>query len=489
MSMDSDWLRPAAYAGLGACFGHTQAGAAAARPRLAFWNTELAATSGWPGARQPDPQLLCGARPPAHGLGFATAYAGHQFGHFVPQLGDGRALLLGDLRIGGQAHELQLKGSGRTVFSRGGDGRAALGPVLREVLVAEAMHALGVPSTRALAATVTGEQVWREAGPQPGAVLARVASSHVRVGSFEFFAARRDLESLRALLDWVIRRHYPACAEAERPALALLEQVCARQARLVAQWLSVGFVHGVMNTDNMALSGETIDYGPCAFVDEYASNKVFSSIDRGGRYAYSQQPAIAQWNLARLAESLLPLVDADEQRSIELVMPCIEGFPDLFGRHWLRCFGAKLGLASPMPADTGLAQDFLALLEQHQHDFTLAFRSLARRIDGSDWPPQLVDPTAEACFAEWLARWRARLASEGTAVPAISAALHAANPALIPRNHQVEAAIGAAAAGDFQPFERLLAACTHPFSQAQEQLAYMQPPKPAERVLQTFCGT
>jgi uncharacterized protein YdiU (UPF0061 family) len=486
---ETRWLRPADYAGLGDRFGCIQGGAGAAQPRLLFWNVQLAADSGWPAQQQPDPQLLCGARPPAHGQGFASAYAGHQFGHFVARLGDGRALLLGDLLIGGQPHELQLKGSGRTSFSRGGDGRAALGPVLREVIVAEAMHALGIPSTRSLAAVATGEQVWRDTGPQPGAVLARVAASHVRVGSFEFFAARRDHASLRALLDWVIRRHYPECAEAERPALAVLQQVCARQAALVAQWLSVGFVHGVMNTDNMTLSGETIDYGPCALLDEYKSNKVFSSIDRSGRYAYGQQPAIAQWNLARLAECLLPLVDADERRAIDLVLPCIEGFPEQFAAPWLACFSAKLGIADTQPSDVALVQDFLALLEQGQHDFTLAFRSLADRLDGADWPAGLLDPTAHPSFAGWLERWRARLATATSPHPRTAAALRTVNPAVVPRNHQIEAAISAATEGDFQPFERMLDACTHPFAQTPAQLAFMQPPKPAERVLQTFCGT
>ena len=489
MRTDSGWLIPPAYAALGPRFFVEQAGAPAAQPRLLFWNRALARASGWDDGQPADPALLGGARPPAHGPGIAIAYAGHQFGHFVPQLGDGRALLLGDLLINGRPHELQLKGSGRTPFSRGGDGRAALGPVLREVIVAESMHALGVPSTRSLAAVATGEQVLREAGPQPGAVLARVAASHVRVGSFEFFAARRDLTALRALLDWVIRRHYPECAEAERPAVALLEQVGARQSALVAQWLSIGFVHGVMNTDNMALSGETIDYGPCAFLDEYQSNKVFSSIDRGGRYAYGQQPAIAQWNLARLAECLLPLVDDDEDTALRLVTPCIESFPEQFSTHWLARFAAKLGIADPKPEDAALVQDFLTLLERGQHDFTLAFRSLARRLDGADWPADLADPTADAGFAEWLARWRERLVAQPTTPATVAERMRAVNPAVIPRNHQIEAAIRAATDGDFQPFERLLAACILPFAQTPAQFPFMQPPRPAERVLQTFCGT
>lgn len=488
MTLETDWLHAADYARLGDRFCLAVAGAAAPAPRILYWNATLAAETGWHG-EPPAAALLCGAQAPAHGSGVACAYAGHQFGHFVPQLGDGRALLLGDLNGPQGPLELQLKGSGRTPFSRGGDGRAALGPVLREVIVAEAMHALGIPTTRSLAAVATGAQVMRDAGPLPGAVLARLAASHVRVGSFEFYAARRDLDGLRALCDWVIARHYPACAQAPVPALCLLESACLAQAGLLARWLAVGFVHGVMNTDNMCLSGQTIDYGPCAFLDEYQSNKVFSSIDRNGRYAYGQQPAIAQWNLARLAECLLPLIDADEQRALDLARPLIERFPEDFARAWLAQFGRKLGLSRPTDEDRLLAQDFLALLEQGGHDFSLGFRCLAERLSPSAWPAALADPASDPAFAPWLERWQHRLAAEARPLDELAAALRAANPAVIPRNHQVEAAIAAALGDDLQPFDRLLKACTTPFDDHAGQHAFMAPPSPAQRVLQTYCGT
>ncbi|MCK7594379.1 protein adenylyltransferase SelO [Pseudomarimonas salicorniae] len=488
MSSEENWLLPPEYAALGGRFCAGQAGAPAPAPRMLYWNAALAEQSGWPAAAEPDPNLLCGARAPAHGEGYATAYAGHQFGHFVPQLGDGRALLLGDLQLPAGRAELQLKGSGRTPFSRGGDGKAALGPVLREVIVAESMHALGVPSTRSLAAVATGDHVMREAGPQPAAVLARVARSHVRVGTFEYFAARRDLPSLRALTDWVIDRHDPDCRQAEIPPLALLERVCARQADLVARWLSIGFVHGVMNTDNMALSGETIDYGPCAFLDEYQSNKVFSSIDRGGRYAFSNQPAIAQWNLARLAECLLPLIDADEERAIALGRAPIDDFPRQFQQAWLVHIGLKLGFQSPVDDDQALIQDLLATLEREQLDYTLSFRQLAHLLDSAHWPEALPPLPADVLEA-WLPRWRQRLAAQGTTPEAAARRMRSSNPAVIPRNHRIEAAIAAATGGDFQSFNNLLAACLRPFDDGPEQLDWMRPPKPAERVLQTFCGT
>lgn len=489
-SIDSPWLDPAAYAQLSERFHASQPVQPSAAPSLLYWNQPLARELRLPERASGDlRQLLAGDTPEGFPPSIATAYAGHQFGHFVPQLGDGRAVLLGDLRRPAGAAELQLKGSGRTPFSRGGDGRAALGPVLREVIVAEAMHALGVPTTRSLAALATGEQVLREAGPLPGAVLARVAASHVRVGSFEFFAARRDLDSLRALSDWTIKRHYPDCAGTEQPALALLEAVCTAQATLLAHWLAVGFVHGVMNTDNMCLSGETIDYGPCAFLDEYQSNKVFSSIDRQGRYAYGQQPAIAQWNLARLAECLLPLIDTDEESALTLARPLIDRFPEQFSRAWNARFADKLGLSSAAPGDQQLAEDFLRLLEQGEHDFSLGFRSLARRLAPAAWPDTLPDPTSDPAFAPWVARWQQRLAEESRPPDALATALRRKNPAVIPRNHQIEIAIAAAVGGDLQPFEKLLAACLAPFEDDPTQHPYMAPPAPAQRVLQTYCGT
>ena len=488
MSTESAWLHPASYARLGEPFCVAQRGAPASSPSLLYWNGALADASGWSGPAPPA-ALLCGALPQAHGGAVASAYAGHQFGHFVPQLGDGRALLLGDLQMPDGPAELQLKGSGRTRFSRGGDGRAALGPVLREVIVAESMHALGVPTTRSLAAVATGDAVLRDAGPLPGAVLARLASSHVRVGSFEFFAARRDIESLRTLCNWVIARHDPELAGDQRPALALLQAVCARQARLLARWMAVGFVHGVMNTDNMSVSGETIDYGPCAFLDEYQSNKVFSSIDHGGRYAYGRQPAIAQWNLARFAECLLPLIDDDEARALDLARPFIDGFPEDFAIAWTRLLVGKLGLSSSAPGDRQLAQDFLLLLEQGGHDFTLAFRSLAQRLAPSFWPRDLADPSSDPALGPWLQRWQQRLAEDACPAATHAAALRAANPAVIPRNHLIEQAIAAATEGRFAPFERLLGACLSPFDDGPAQQPFMAPPSATERVLQTYCGT
>jgi uncharacterized protein YdiU (UPF0061 family) len=487
MNNERDWLLPPSYAALGERFCVPQSGAPAPSPTVLFWNHALAASSGWQGA-PPAAALLCGAEPPTHGSGVATAYAGHQFGHFVPQLGDGRALLLGDLCFPEGLAELQLKGSGRTPFSRGGDGRAAIGPVLREVIIAEAMHALGIPSSRSLAAVATGAQVMREAGPLPGAVLARVAASHVRVGSFEFFAARRDSDSLQALCDWVIARHYPECAGAPRPALALLDAVCAAQAQLVAGWLSVGFVHGVMNTDNMCLSGQTIDYGPCAFLDEYQSNKVFSSIDRNGRYAYGQQPSIAQWNLARLAECLLPMIDADETRAIELARAPIDAFPAHLQAAWLQRMSAKIGIDDASAEDEVLLQDLLVLMEGQQVDFTLTFRQLSDVLDGKVWPASVSAQLADA-FENWLERWQSRISLQAQSVQQIAAKMRATNPAVIPRNHQVEIALSNAATGDFSHFERLLDACTRPFDDGPDQQAWMMPPRPAERVLQTYCGT
>ncbi|MFN8991098.1 MAG: protein adenylyltransferase SelO, partial [Betaproteobacteria bacterium] len=347
-------------------------------PRLVAFNAPLARELGLdPGAVQPHAaRIFSGNQLPPDASPLALAYAGHQFGHFVPQRGDGRAILLGELvDASGVRRDLQLKGAGRTPFSRGGDGRAALGPVLREYLVSEAMHALGIPTTRALAAVLTGEPVFRD-DALPGAVLTRVAASHVRVGTFQYFAARGDTEGLRALADWVIARHYPEAAQADNPALALLAAVCERQAALVARWMMVGFVHGVMNTDNTTISGETIDYGPCAFMDAYHPETVFSSIDHQGRYAFANQPGIAQWNLTRLAECLLPLIEPDADRAVSLATEVIEAFAGRFQRHWTHGMRAKLGLATQEEGDAALASELLELLQGAQADYTLAFRRL-----------------------------------------------------------------------------------------------------------------
>lgn len=416
----------------------------------------------------------------------AMAYAGHQFGGFVPQLGDGRAILMGEvLRRDGARRDLQWKGSGRTPFSRGGDGRAALGPVLREYLVSEAMHALGIPTTRALAAVTTGDLVYRDAA-LPGAVLTRVAASHIRVGTFQFFAARREDESVKALADHAIDRHYPEARASGQPYLAFLEGVVERQASLIAQWMGVGFIHGVMNTDNTAISGETIDFGPCAFMDAYDPATVFSSIDRQGRYAFGHQPRIAQWNLARLAETLLPLIDADLDRAVGIATEAINGFGETFERHWLRIFRTKIGLASERDEDTALIRDWMQLLQANGVDFTLAFRRLG---DADDVAVRGLF-TDLAAYDEWAPKWRARLALDGVDSRERRAAMNRVNPALIPRNHRVEAMIEAAVSRqDFTLFDEMNEALATPFEERAEHEIYRDPPPPGDRVYQTFCGT
>ena len=414
----------------------------------------------------------------------AMAYAGHQFGHWVPQLGDGRAILLGEVvDRDGTRRDLQLKGAGRTPFSRGGDGRAWLGPVLREYVVGEAMAALGVPTTRALAAVATGETVLRET-PLPGAVLTRVARSHVRVGTFQYFTARRDTDAVRALADHVARRHYPETLEAERPALALLEAVVAAQAELVARWQAVGFVHGVMNTDNCSVTGDTIDYGPCAFLDAHDPTTVFSSIDRGGRYAYANQPHLAQWNVANLAQCLLPLIDDDAERGIPLAQAAVDGFVALHERAWTARFAEKLGLADVREGDAALAGDLLDVMAGGRADFTLAFRRLGE--DPGTARPLFDEPDA---FDAWHARWRERLADDPRPASEREAAMQRVNPAIIPRNHRVEAMIAAAVDGDLEPLETLSTALSDPFSEAADGSPFAVPPAPGERVTATFCGT
>src|SRR6187399_2408401 len=394
----------------------------------------------------------------------ALAYAGHQFGGFVPQLGDGRAILLGE-RVGrdGVRRDIQLKGSGRTPFSRNGDGRAALGPMLREYLISEAMHALGVPTTRSLAVVTTGEQVVRE-DLVPGAVLTRVAASHIRVGTFEYFAARNDRDAVSQLLDYGITRHYPKARDADVPALAVLEAVAQRQAALIADWMSVGFIHGVMNTDNIAISGETIDYGPCAFMDNYDPNTVFSSIDHGGRYAYDNQPAIAQWNLARFAETLLPLIDSDAGKAVEIATAVVKNFMPVFDARLLACMRRKIGVASEKEGDVELVRDLFATMQSASADFTLTFRRLARCAadPGNDASLLELFPSSSG-ITDWLRRWRERLASEQQNAAERAANMRRVNPAFIPRNHRVEAALEAASTqGDFGPFRKLLNIGEHP---------------------------
>ncbi len=410
-------------------------------------------------------EIFAGNLVPEGAEPIAMAYAGHQFGHFVPQLGDGRAILIGEVvDRTGVRRDLQWKGSGPTPFSRNGDGRAALGPVLREYLVSEAMHALKIPTTRALAAATTGEIVYRDRR-LPGAVLTRVAASHIRVGTFQYFAARADEAAIKQLADYVIERHYPAAREAANPYLAMLDGVIERQARLVAQWMGVGFIHGVMNTDNMSVSGETIDFGPCAFMDAYDPATVFSSIDHMGRYAYANQPHIAQWNLARFAETLLPLIDGDSNRAVDLASAAISAFPAHFERCWLDLMRAKIGLRSAHAADFELVRAWLELLQTHGVDFTLAFRRLGDAATGPHGEGEVRSLFADgAAFDDWASRWRLRLADEPEDAPTRRKAMHRVNPAIIPRNHKIEAAIEAAVNHqDFAPFYEMTAALASPY--------------------------
>jgi uncharacterized protein YdiU (UPF0061 family) len=429
--------------------------------------------------------MLAGSLVPEGAEPIAMAYAGHQFGNWVPQLGDGRAILLGEVIDGDSIRrDIQLKGSGRTPFSRGGDGRAVLGPVLREYIVAEAMAALGVPTTRALAAVATGEHVWREEIEQ-GAVLTRVAQSHVRIGTFEYFANRGDTEGVRTLADYVIARHYPDIAEAENPYAALLDAVIARVASLVSRWLLIGFIHGVMNTDNMSIAGETIDYGPCAFMDSYHPATVYSSIDAHGRYAYANQPHIAHWNLSRLAGALLPLLAPERDAAIAVAQAAIDKFPALFGDAYGAGLAAKLGLLEAREGDMELAQDLLDRMAENQADFTLTFRGLSNGDDAAV-RGLFAEP---ASFDAWAARWRARLMLETVDPVERQAAMRKVNPAFIPRNHRVQAVITAANAGDFTVLEEMLAVLSRPYDDQPDAQQYAVPPKPEEVVHKTFCGT
>lgn len=482
------------YARLPDRFYARQPATPVAAPRLIRVNRELARELGIdPGALESveGVEVLAGNRVPEGSEPLAAAYAGHQFGNFVPQLGDGRALLLGEV-VGrdGVRRDIQLKGSGPTPFSRRGDGRAALGPVLREYVVSEAMHALGIPTTRALAAVTTGEPVYRET-TLPGAVLTRVARSHIRVGTFQFFAARRDEEALRLLADHAIARHYPEAAEADNPYRALLDGVVGRQADLVARWLNVGFVHGVMNTDNMSVAGETIDYGPCAFLDHYDPGTVLSAIDEMGRYAYGNQPRMALWNLTRLAEALLPLLAPDEEAAVGVAEEVLGAFATRFETAYQAGLSAKLGLLTSRPDDAILARSLLQAMAANRADFTLTFRNLgeAAADPAADGAVRdlFIDPTA---FDAWAATWRARLAEEPGDGAERRAAMHRVNPAFIPRNHRVEAVIRAAVdRDDFAPFHELVEVLAHPYDDQPAFAAYREPPEPDERVLQTFCGT
>jgi len=466
-----------------------------AAPRLVKLNRALAFRLGLDPEVLASPEgveMLAGNRVAPGSEPIALAYAGHQFGNFVPQLGDGRAILLGEvIDRGGQRRDIQLKGSGRTPFSRGGDGRAAVGPVLREYIVSEAMAALNIPTTRSLAAVTTGEPIWRD-GELPGAVLTRIASSHIRVGTFQFFAARGDTEALRLLADHVIARHYPDARQSDQPYRVLFERVIARQASLVAKWLLVGFIHGVMNTDNCSIAGETIDYGPCAFMDAYNPETVFSSIDQQGRYAYAHQPSIAHWNLARFGETLLPLLAEDSDAALAIANEVLPTFRGHYVEALIGGLRAKLGLTTEQEGDSELAQAFLNALTDGQADFTLSFRRLgdAAADPAADASVRSLFENKPEAFDEWAMRWRQRLAAEPMDGAARKAAMDAVNPIYIPRNHRVEAALTAAAEReDYAPFEELLTVLAKPYEARPEFAAYEEPPPPDQRVYRTFCGT
>ena len=427
--------------------------------------------------------MLAGNAVPEGAEPIAQAYAGHQFGGFSPQLGDGRAILLGEvIDTDGARYDLQLKGSGRTPFSRGGDGKSALGPVLREYIISEAMAALGVPTTRALAAVTTGERVMRQEGPLLGAVFTRVAASHIRVGTFQYFLARNDIDALRLLADHAIARHYSAAAEAPDPYVALLESVAAVQADLIAQWMSLGFIHGVMNTDNTAISGETIDYGPCAFMDAFHSQCVFSSIDSGARYAWGNQSDIGLWNLTRFAETLLPLLSEDPSKATKIAEAALSGYPERFGGQYIARFRAKFGL--PREAPVELIKECLDLLGTQAVDYTLFFRQLTRVAGGDDSQTLTAMFRSSEPFGKWFAKWR----READPTKHLTD-MRAANPILIPRNHRVEQAIRSAYAGDFAQFHRLVDALAAPYADQVEYADLETPPRPEEIVHETFCGT
>ncbi len=437
-------------------------------------------------------EVLAGNRLPEGADPIAAAYAGHQFGGWNPQLGDGRAVLLGELiDPKGQRFDMQLKGSGPTPWSRGGDGRAPIGPVLREYIVSEAMAVLGVPTTRALAAVTTGERVMRE-DPQPGGVLTRVAKSHIRIGTFQFFAARKDEEALQLLVDHVIARHYPEAANMPNPTHALLDAAIEAQAKLVAHWQVLGFIHGVMNTDNVLLSGETVDYGPCAYIDDFHPDTVFSSIDHNGRYAYRNQPSIAHWNLSNLAQCLLPLLSLDEEQALALAQKSVDAFPALFLQANQDGMIKKLGFSEYREGDDNLMQDLLDLMAQERADFTLTFRRLSDLADDATDPHHSVAQLYEFsdAFAPWLERWSERTKSDPTSAQERQASMYLANPVFIARNHLVEEIIQAAvSAEDFEPFHQLNAILEQPFTYRPELARYATPPEPSEVVKQTFCGT
>lgn len=454
-------------------------------PKLIILNQDLSTELGLNFTKENEDQqtaILSGNQPPEGTQPFAQAYAGHQFGHFTI-LGDGRAHILGEhINPNNQRFDIQLKGSGRTPYSRRGDGRAALGPMLREYIISEAMHALNIPTTRSLAVVTTGEEVFRET-PLPGAILTRIASSHIRVGTFEFAATQEDSSLLEALLEYTINRHTPEIKDAENKAIALLDNVMDRQIDLITNWMRIGFIHGVMNTDNMTISGETIDYGPCAFMDAYDANTVLSSIDHMGRYAYANQPVMAQWNLSRLAGALLPVIDTNEDKAVRMAKDSIAKFPELYKRKWLTMMRAKLGLFDAHKDDETLVSDLLNWMHSNHADFTNTFRALSHE----DRPTQT--PYNTKPFKQWYERWQNRLSQNKKPLKSSLCLMKNNNPAIIPRNHKVEEALEAANTGNFEPFHNLLSALKSPYSDSPDIKPYQSPPAPDERVYQTFCGT
>ena len=437
-------------------------------------------------------QVLSGNKIAAGSEPIATVYAGHQFGGWNPQLGDGRAILLGEVTgTDGQRYDIQLKGSGRTPYSRMGDGRSPLGPVLREYILSEAMHALGVPTTRSLAAVRTGDKVMREEA-LPGAVLTRVASSHIRVGTFQYFSARGDIDAVRTLAEHVIARHYPEAARADNPYQALLDAVIARQAQLIAAWQQLGFIHGVMNTDNMLVSGETIDYGPCAFMDAFNPNQVYSSIDQRGRYAFRNQPPIAHWNLSWLAQSLLPLLDeTDEKAAVAMAQASLDGFAMQFQTNYTNAMLKKIGFVEKTDANVALLEDLLKRMTESQADYTLTFRRLAEIAN----PSSPLSESIEALYSlpenlnEWIEQWRNLLVQESVDTAQSQHMMLSTNPVFIPRNHLVEEAIQAAMANNFEPFHQLVEVLAAPFIFDNQFSRYALPPRPEQIVAKTFCGT
>lgn len=481
-----------AYKSLGVQFSTAQRPTPVDKPEIIRINTDLArflnlnpeqlATHGT--------EIFAGNQIPAHSQPIAAVYAGHQFGHWNPQLGDGRAILLGELSAqNGAIYDVQLKGGGTTPYSRRGDGRSPLGPVLREYIVSEAMNALGISTTRALAAVTTGEQVIRDSR-LPGAILTRVASSHIRVGTFQYFAARRDTDSIKTLADHVIARHYQRFIEQRfehDPYTGLLNAAISAQAHLIAQWMSVGFIHGVMNTDNMLVNGETVDYGPCAFMDAFNPDQVYSSIDHQGRYAYRNQPDIAVWNLSWLANTLLPLMAEQEALAIEKAEHALQQFAPIYQQHYQQIFANKLGFDKATESTQELTQSFLTLLAEHRLDFTLSFRNLKSMLLGQK---ANTEAKYNEHFDDWLNRWQGTLTTEGISTQQAAITLDKSNPLFIPRNHQIEAAIDAATDhSDFKLFHELVDTLTQPFTDQPERAYLALPPEKGQGVFRTFCGT